>query len=106
MRARKGDYYDALVVKRSRVVPMIIEVFGGIAPHTLAHVSYLARRASKGRRDATKYGATRDSARSFFVHHTQRLALAAILGDAKAIRKEIRGHKQRLVAGRTAGGAP
>ena len=74
--------------------------------HSLAHVSYLARRASKGRRDTTKYGNNRASARSFFVHHTQRLALAAVLGDARAIRKEIRGHKQRLAAGRPASGAP
>ena len=104
----KGDYYDALVVKKSRVIPVIIEVYGGITPHTLAHIGHLARRAKgKGARDSTKYGLSRTSTKSFFAHHTQRIALAAQLHDAIAIRKEIGSRKQRLLAAsRIAGGAP
>ena len=45
--------------------------------HALAHIGYLAQRA-KGRtalsRDGTQYGRSRTSLRSFFVHHTQRIA--------------------------------
>ena len=87
---------------------MIIEVFGGITPHALAHIGHLSRRAKgKGARDSTKYGASRTSTKSFFVHHTQRIAFAAQLYDAMAIRKEIGSRKQRLLAAsRYADGAP
>ena len=79
------DYFDALFVRKSRVIPMIIEVFGGITPHALAHVSHLAKRArGKSARDSTRYGTSRTSAHSFCVHHTQRMALAANQYDAKA----------------------
>ena len=84
---------------------MIIEVFGGITPHALAHVSYLARRAkSKGSRDGTKYGKSRTSPKSFFGHHVAHLALAANVFDAKAIRKSMRSLKQRQLAGGCAAG--
>ena len=47
------------------------------------------------------------STKSFFVHHTQRIAFAAQLYDAMAIRKEIGSRKQRLLAAsRYADGAP
>ena len=36
------------------------------------------------------------SAKSFFVHHTQQLAAAAQVGDAKGIRKKITEMKMRL----------
>ena len=87
---------------------MIIEVFGGITPHALAHIGHLSRRAKgKSARDSTKYGASRTSTKSFFVHHTQRIAFAAQLYDAMAIRKEIGSRKQRLLAAsRYADGAP
>ena len=77
---------------------MIIEVFGGITPHALAHVSHLAKRArGKSARDSTRYGTSRTSARTFFVHHTQRMSLAANQYDAKAIRKSLCGRKQALI---------
>ena len=74
----KGDYFDAIVRKGSRVVPMIIETTGGIAPHSRAVVARLARRARrKGGRDGTVYGASRTSTRSFYVHHVQQMSVAA-----------------------------
>ena len=48
---------------------------------------------------------SRTSTRNFFVHHTQRIALAAKQYDAKAIRMSICGRKQQLI-GHAAGGAP
>ena len=102
--ATRGQYYDALVVKRSRVVPFIVETFGGVTPHALAHVAYLARRArGKGARDGTKYGASRTSARGFVNHHVERVGLAAQQYDAKAIRKTVRSLKQAQVSRATAG---
>jgi len=41
-------------------------------------------------------GGSSTSAKSFFVHHTQQLAAAAQVGDAKGIRKKITEMKMRL----------
>tara|TARA_B110001452_G_scaffold139703_1_gene116099 strand:- start:63 stop:725 length:663 start_codon:yes stop_codon:yes gene_type:complete len=105
--AHVGTYHDALFKKKTRVVPFIVETTGGISPHALAHVGYLAQRA-KGRaalsRDGTKYGRSRTSPRSFFVHHTQRIACAAQQFDARGIRRKIAFEKQKLMKGHA--GAP
>ena len=94
---RKGAYYDALK-RRATVIPMIVESFGGISPHTLAYISRLAARTKGARaRDGTAYGRSRTSATSFFVHHTQQLAAAAQVGDAKAIRRKITQEKMLLM---------
>ena len=103
VKAAKGSYDDALFIKRAKVVPMIIEVFGGVTPHSVAQVYTLSRRArASGARDSTKYGTSRSSTKNFFVHHIQRLANSAIIGDAKAIRREVRIRKQSLMAPDTA----
>ena len=59
----------------------------------------------KGARDSTKYGRSRTSTRSFFVHHTQRMALAAKQFNVKAILKSLAGYKHQVVAG-SAGDGP
>jgi hypothetical protein len=101
VKAVKGDYFDAIVRKGSRVVPMIIETTGGIAPHSRAVVARLARRARrKGGRDGTVYGASRTSTRSFYVHHIQQMSLAAQKWAAAAIVEEYKGRRlQRGLAG-------
>ena len=72
-----GQYRDAIVNKGSRVIPMIVETLGGVAPHSLAYVGYLAKRAKgKTSKDGTRYGTSRTSTTSFFVHHTQRISVA------------------------------
>ena len=43
----------------------------------------------KGAVDRTRYGAARLAPRSYFVHHTQRISLAAVLGDAEGIQRQI-----------------
>ena len=64
------------------------------------YISRLAARAKKGGgRDGTKYGRSRISATSFFVHHTQQLSVAAQVGDAKAIRRKVTALKMRLIKG-------
>ena len=57
------------------------------------------RARGKGARDSTRYGRSRTSARSYFVHHTQRLSLAAVLQDARAITRSIRGRRRAHLAG-------
>ena len=86
----KGHYHGALYVKKLRVVMLLVEALGGIAPPARAHIAKLARRSEgKGATDRTTYGETRISTKSFYVHHSQMLSKAAVMHDAKAIRKQI-----------------
>ena len=103
---QRGAYRDALLVKRNRVIPVIVETNGGITPQAIAHISHLARRArGKAARDSTRYGTSRTSPTSFFVHHVQAISMAARLEDARGIRREIRNEKQQLIV-RSATGHP
>ena len=95
----KGHYHDALYVKKLRVVMLLVEALGGIAPPARAHIAKLARRSEgKGATDRTTYGETRISTKSFYVHHSQMLSKAAVMHDAKEIRKQITCLKQRVCA--------
>ena len=101
-----GQYYDAIRVKKNRVAPMIIEVQGGITPHALATIGYLSRRTKgKGARDSTKYGKSRTSTKSFFVHHCQQMSLAATQFNAKGMLKSLTGYKHQAITS-AAGGGP
>ena len=86
---------------------MIIETTGGLAPHSRRHCGYLHGRSTrKGATDRTRYGRTRISTKSFFVHHTQQMAKAAVMYDARAILKRVSVIKQqRLCTGMAANAA-
>jgi hypothetical protein len=58
----------------------------------------LALRAKGARAIAPSDGGSSTSAKSFFVHHTQQLAAAAQVGDAKGIRKKITEMKMRALS--------
>ena len=101
----KGHYHDALYVKKSRVVVWLVETTGGVCPHACAHGRRLAERArAKGGTDRTKYGSSRASTRSFYVHHMQQVSKAAVMHDARATRVQIGCLKQRAL--QRAGAAP
>ena len=71
-----------------------MEVSGGMTPHAYAFLKRLARDAEKaGSADGTKYTGSW-TARSFLPHHTQRLAAAAVYGEAAAIATAINQLKQ------------
>ena len=93
----RGDLFGNHSV--ALVIPMILEAFGGdLTSLSLLHPRRLALRAKGARaRDSTVYGGSSTSAKSFFVHHTQQLAAAAQVGDAKGIRKKITEMKMRLI---------
>ena len=77
----------------------IIESTGAINARSLKSIGHLAKRArGKNARDGTLYGRSRTSARSFYLHHTQRLSKAAACGDMNGIFEKIRGLKQHAVA--------
>ncbi len=95
--ARRGDYYDALRIKRNAVIAFIVETFGGITPQPLAHIRYLARRAERsGTDDRTAYGTTRISPTGFFEHHVQRIGSGAVTQGAIAINSMTRKLIQKL----------
>ena len=54
VKERTGDYDDALRNKKALVIPMILEAFGGISPHSLHFIRRLARR-TEGRARATAH---------------------------------------------------
>ena len=103
VKQRDGQYKDALVHTRATVVPMIVETTGGVAPHSRRHCGLLTGRTrGKGAVDRTRYGSTRISPKSYFVHHTQRITKAAVMYDAKAILKQVVVLKQRCLRTGTA----
>ena len=65
------------------------------APGSLGPVSSAER--TKGRRavDRTRYGSLRASTRSFYAYHLQQISKAAVMYDARAIRKEVITLKQK-----------
>ena len=86
----------------------LVEALGGISPPARAHIAKLARRSEgRGATDRTKYGGTRLSTKSFYVHHSQMLSKAAVVFDAKAILKRVTCLKQEVctAANAAAGGA-
>ena len=94
VRFRRGQYYDALYIKRNTVVCFIMEILGGIAPASARHLRRLAEEAEKpGRRDGTVYSSW--TARSFYIHFAQRLSCAAVMEDAKIINRGARFLRQR-----------
>ena len=103
----EGQYADALKKRRS-VMPIIIEVSGGMSRHTKAHLRHLAARSKgPGATDRTRYGQLRGSTRSFLRHHTQQVVKAAVVGDSEAILRKITTLKQRAfgAASAAAGGS-
>ena len=93
--ARDGHYRDALVIKRSTVITAVIESTGGVSPPLRSQMRVLEERIKgRGAVDRTVYGCTRISTRSFYVHHKQRISLAAVKFDAMAIRKRLLSKKQ------------
>ena len=90
----RGDYHDAIAIKKNTVIAWIFEVSGGLTPSAYRHLKRLARDAEKSGVDGTKYSGSW-TARSFLSHHSQRLAAAAVYGEATAIAAAINKLKQR-----------
>ena len=67
-----------------------------MSPPFLRHVGRLHRRTrTPGAVDRTHYGSVRMSPKSYFVHHTQQLSKAAVVGEGASIRRRIDVLKQK-----------
>ena len=74
-----------------------VQVCLALSIHFIRRLALRAKGARAGG-DSTVYGGSSTSAKSFFVHHTQQLAAAAQVGDAKGIRKKITEMKMRALS--------
>ena len=82
MEFKKGHYHDGIYVKKNSLVLALVETSGGVSPPFLRHVGRLHRRTrTPGAVDRTLYGSVRMSPTSYFVHHTQQLSKAAVVGE-------------------------
>ena len=81
------------------MVPVIVEVFGGIASKGAQYLRFLARRASdkKRGRDGTAYSDYHASG-GFLSHHFARISTAAVYWDARHIDEGVTFLKQRAAA--------
>ena len=96
--AADGQYAGPLA-EHARVSVAIVESTGALTPRTVRLVAYQSSRTKgKHARDGTRYGTLRSSTRSFFVHHTQRISMAASLGNVDGLLKRIRARRQQLCA--------
>ena len=66
-------------------------------PSARPHALHVGSNGS-GARDGTKYGASRTSTRNFFVHHMQRLSMAAAIGNARGILEQLGREKHALLS--------
>ena len=99
-----GDYLTALAHGHT-VVPLIHEVFGGLASRACATIKFGARRAGdkKRGRDGTKY--SRFHRRNYLSHHLAAIVSAVVLTDASNIEDGITALKQRVTGLAPAGSA-
>ena len=101
----RGDYYDAIHVKRNEFWLILMEIFGGLAPEGVKLFDLYKQRAQSGV-DRTEYVATDAAARKFAPHWAQLLSAAVVVGDAarsiRAVAKVRRDLVHRTPAPRAA----
>ena len=96
VRAHKGHYHDAIHVKKNTVFAFIADDFGGVTKASDNSLRYLAKQASVGPRDGTRYGES--STTDFYCHHTIAVSLAVVISVAKAIEKGVGARTRKHVA--------
>ena len=84
--AVKGDYHDAIHTKRTTVVLLLHNIFGGFAPWAVRHLKALAARKIDDRTEYESWAAA-----DFPTYHAQRISAAIITGDARRCLNRIPG---------------
>ena len=85
-KSKPPSYADALS-KANLVRPMIVETSGASSARSLKSTVHPCAARARGprARDSTVYGASRSSARSYALHHTQRISLGIVKADSRGI---------------------
>ena len=98
VKAKKGDYHDAIRNKNNQVLPLVVEVYGGVGRTAARLIRFSARRAQnkKHGRDSTHYSRFRRHT-SYLAHHTRAISGAAVFGDARHIEAAISDLKSAML---------
>ena len=102
----RGDYYDAIHIKRNEFWLILMEIFGGLAPEGAKLFNLYKQRAQSGV-DRTEWPRCTDAAaRKFAPHWAQLPSAAVVVGDAarsiRAVAKVRRDLVHRTSAPRAA----
>ena len=87
MAAKKGDYHDALTVKKNTVVALIASPSGGVTRHTHGTLVRWSKEAAQGR-DATVYGLY-ETKGAFYTHHAAAISMAAVRRESEALNRGV-----------------
>ena len=91
VRAHRGDYHDALHVKRNTVILLVHSIFGGFARGAVSHLRSLAKRPV----NKTEYEGTRVT--DFVPHWSQRISAALVTADARRCQRRLPGLRTRAI---------
>ena len=84
----KGDYYDAIHVKKHPTTLVATESSGAVSPDGVAYLRRLTRVVrTPDVSDTTIYGVSRASTQSFFRHHLAAWSAAIVITDARTVIK-------------------
>ena len=101
MKGRKGDYHDALFIKRNRVEILLHEdIGGGFSPPAAHKIRRLGRKARAHGVDRTPYKGDRKI--SFVSYHSRAISMSVVRATAWAVYDAAQRAKGRL-CGKRAG---
>ena len=88
VKAKDGDYWDAIKNRKAILTLLVHEIFGGLSPTAARHLRYLARKAAELDHDLTDYSRSY-TARSFVPYYAQQISSAIVMIGAQGILKRI-----------------
>ena len=88
VKAKDGDYWDAIKNRKAILTLLVHEIFGGLSPTAARHLRYLARKAAELDHDLTAYSRSY-TARSFVPYSAPQLPSAIVLIGAQGILHRI-----------------
>ena len=82
VKAKLGDYADAILNRKANVKLLCHEIFGGMSSYAARHLRRLARDAARGGADATDYTLSA-TASSFVPFYAQRISSNIVMHSAR-----------------------
>ena len=102
VKAKLGDYADAILNRKANVKLLCHEIFGGMSSYAARHLRRLARDAARGGADATDYTLSA-TASSFVPFYAQRISSNIVMHSSQGILDGLT--RRRAVQLRAATGA-
>ena len=102
IKAKRGDYWDAIEKRKGRVHLLVHESLGGMSPMTARRLRRLARLAKERGTDGTDY--TRSyTARGFVPYYAQLISSTIVMNGAAGIIGQIKKEARRGLGDRACG---